>query len=115
MTSPASFGVNLFSGNPPSGANKISLATRYGSQIIALYPELGALSGYQIENMALVLYGGAGSQQLDDQYYIPTCPPPGTANGRQCQGATWQWTENTTGNPDGTAYADAVRAAQIPQ
>lgn len=111
----AETGVNLFSGNPPSGSNKISLATRYGSQIIALYPELSPLSGYQIENMALVLYGGAGSQQLDDQYYIPTCPPPGTVNGRQCQGATWQWTENTTGNPDGTAYADKVRAAQIPQ
>ena len=83
--------------------------------------KLPPLSGSNLENMALVLYGPAASKYLTQQYYIPVCLPPGTAvynsvtSTYTCVGGTWQWAVNSTGNPDGVKYADDVRAKTVPQ
>jgi hypothetical protein len=80
------------------------------------YPHgaLPSLNGYQLENMALLLYGPGASSDLSKQYYEPTCS--GTVDSRGNCSTGWQWTENNgpTGNAKGTQYADDVRAETVP-
>jgi hypothetical protein len=58
----------------------------------------------QLENMALVLYGGFGSSDLTKQFYIPVCPSPGKVSKNTCKGATWQWAVNTNNQLSGVLY-----------
>jgi hypothetical protein len=60
------------------------------------------LSGLQFENMALVLYRGAGlgpdlASTLRELYYIPVCTPPGSISsgtkGWTCS-TKWYWAVN---------------------
>jgi hypothetical protein len=118
-------GVNLFSGTPPSeysdAENKIQHATDYENIMIQEYIpgsppslKLPPLSGSNLENMALVLYGPAASNDPTRQYHIPVCLPPGTVvynsatSTYACVGGTWQWAVNSTGNPGGVNYADGA-------
>lgn len=107
-------GVNVFSGNPVS-QNKITTATNYENQIISQHTGLVPLSGFQLENDALVFYGGYGSSDLTKQYCVPVCPSPGKVQGKSCKGAAWIWTINSAGNPGGVTYANNVRAQTPPQ
>jgi hypothetical protein len=83
----------------------------YENQIIqqGYTPKLPTLSGPALENMALLLYGSAGSPSLSKQYYIPTCSGK-IVNKYTWKGANWTWTENSTGNKPGTDYADGIIA-----
>jgi len=121
----AADGVGLFSGTPPAeygtmvkhkliNPNKMQTAASNETQIMSQYPAgaLPTLTGYQLENMALLLYGPDASSDLAEQYYTPTCS--GTINNKNNCSTGWQWTENTAGNPNGTKYADQVRATTIP-
>lgn len=124
--------INLFSGTV--SPNKITLAGTYATDIINGDPKsnppiddyykLTQPVGSQLENMALVLYGGwlAGlgcgsvpSQTcLQSQYYIPTCS--GTQGTIKQKGQTyltcstlWQWNVNTAGQPGGVTYVSKIR------
>ncbi len=116
----AADGVGLFSGTPPAEyalkSNKMQTGSTYESDIIKQYPHgaLPTLTGYQLENMALVLYGPDASSDPTQQYYEPTCS--GTIDNKNNCSTGWKWTENSglTGNPKGTTYADGVRVATIP-
>lgn len=126
----ASDGVKLFSGTPPAefqdAENKIQHATDYENEMIQEYlstppiSTLPPLPGADLERMALLLYGGFGGGGLTKQYYIPVCSSgvffysQFTVNW-VCVGGTWSWMENSIGNPKGTAYADNVEAATVPQ
>ncbi len=106
----AADGVNLFSGTPPAeyqdSKNKIQHATDYENEMRAAYtPSPPVMTGDQIENMALVLYGGDGSSALTTQFYIPVCPSPGKLfKTYTCKGATWQWAVNTGNQLSGVLY-----------
>jgi hypothetical protein len=78
---------------------KIAAAGRLANRIISNYPSLPALTGVQIENMALVLYWPYANASLTMQYYVPLG-----------SGSNMQWAVNTANNPNGVAYADSVRA-----
>lgn len=122
-------GVNLFSGTV--SPNKITLARNYGTAIINGDPK-NAIDGYyglnppvgnQLENMALVLYGGdlvaacgitpSETCSLTSQYYIPSCS--GTQGTTRQKGQTyltcstgWQWSVNSTKQPKGVAYVNYI-------
>lgn len=124
--------VNLFSGTV--SPNKITLAGDYATDIINGAPKskppidgysgLNPPNGYQLENMALVLYGGylvppCGNQPSEScivnyEYYIPSCS--GTQGTIKKQGQTyltcstgWQWVTNTTNQLAGINYVSAIR------
>jgi hypothetical protein len=63
--------------------------------------------------MALLLYGPGAPKYLTEQYYIPTCSGK-IFKQYTCKKGNWIWMENSTGNPTGTTYVDAVRAETIP-
>jgi hypothetical protein len=108
----AADGVSIFSGDP-IGANKITIASGMETQIMNQYSGLNELSGSQLENMALVFYGGYGSTtDITKQYYTVLCS--GKVRHNTCS-TGWQWTVNTNGNPGGVNYANNVRTQQIPQ
>jgi hypothetical protein len=89
---------------------KESVATTVASNEISSYSGLPALTGAQLENMALTLYGPyAGGTNPAKQYYVPGCVG-GTASGTTCTGGTWQWVVNTAGNANGVAYANSCRS-----
>jgi len=122
-------GVNLFSGTV--SPNKITLARNYATAIINGDPK-NAIDGYdklnppvgnQLENMALVLYGGdlvatcgitpSETCSLTHQYYIPFCS--GTQGTTRQKGQTyltcstgWQWSVNSTNQPKGVAYVNYI-------
>jgi hypothetical protein len=129
-TTNASDAVNLFSGT--TKPNKIQLAATYANDIIKGdskskppipgYSGLNPPVGSQLENMALVLYGGwlvpacgpNPSEQctLDSEYYIPYCS--GT-QGQNKQGnltcsTGWQWAPNNANQPGGIAYVSYIRS-----
>ncbi len=123
----AADGVGLFSGTPPAeygtvenhklyNPNKMQIAANYVSEIISEFPKgaLPPLTGYQMENMALLLYGPSPSNQPDGQYYFPTCS--GTVDNKDNCSTGWEWAENNgpDGNAAGTQYVDDVRATAIP-
>jgi hypothetical protein len=124
-TSNTNDAVNLFSGT--ASQNKIGLATNYAADIvngdprnnIDGYYKLNAPVGHQLENMALVLYGGyldsacgtspSESCSLNSQYYIPSCS--GKQGTTKQKGQTyltcstgWQWSVNNANQGDGVAY-----------
>jgi hypothetical protein len=128
----ASDGVNLFSGTPPTEyqdtENKIQHAADLENEMIQEYIpgappsfQLPQLSATQLENMALVLYGpSAHLRDLTLQYYVPVCSSGlfyyiQLTNYWVCVGGTWSWSKNSTGNPQGVAYADAVTAETVPR
>jgi len=128
----ASDGVNLFSGTPPTEyqdtENKIQHAADLENEMIQEYVpgappsfQLPQLSATQLENMALVLYGpSAHLRDLTLQYYVPVCSSGlfyyiQLTNYWVCVGGTWSWSKNSTGNPQGVAYADAVTAETVPR
>ncbi len=104
--------------------NKLPTATTYIKDIIngVKSPKipghigLSSLQGPELENMALVLYRGAGlgpdlATTLTELYYIPACSTNNvviTNKGLQCQGGQWTWAPNSGGNPVGFAYANSV-------
>jgi hypothetical protein len=119
--------VNLFSGTV--SPNKMQLAATYVTDIINGDPKakppingysgLGTQDGQQLENMALVLYGGwlvtscgktpSESCTLNSQYYIPNCSgKQGTIKkGGQTYltcSTGWQWIPNTTNQQGGLNY-----------
>ncbi|MGH7933679.1 MAG: hypothetical protein ACREQN_11020, partial [Candidatus Binataceae bacterium] len=106
----ATDGMNLFSGTPPAeyqdSKNKIQHATDYENQMRAAYtPCPPVMTGNQIENMALVLYGGYSSGALTMQFYMPVCSSPGKVlKTYTCKGATWQWVVNTGNQRNRTFY-----------
>jgi hypothetical protein len=79
-------------------ADKIRTAKRLERRIRKQHPGLPQLTGVQIENMALVLYGPYASADLAKQYYAV-----------QVLNNAPQWVVNTAGNADGVGYADRVR------
>ncbi len=114
----AADGVGLFSGTPPAEygtkSNKMQTAANYEKEIMSSYPHgsLPMLEGWQLEDMALLLYGPGASSDLGKQYWEPTCA--GTVNSKGQFSTGWQWTENRSGNPAGRQYADGVRAETVP-
>jgi hypothetical protein len=88
---------------------KVTMATGFETKIQASYSGLPALTGVQLENMALLLYGPYATVNLSAQYYVPHCVG-GTASGNTCKGGSWQWIVNTAGNSKGVAYANSVRS-----
>lgn len=135
--------VNLFSGT--ANPNKMTIvgpsSSGYESEIINGVPSqnipgylngngslLGQLNGSQLENMALVAYGGYLLKCnnglkciLNSQYYIPQCPVPGV-QGTKKQGkqivyltcsTAWQWVPNSVNQAAGLNYVqngiDGVR------
>jgi hypothetical protein len=106
----ANDGVNLFSGT--ATPNKVSIATGYVNDIfngvksakIPAHVGMGwtqtPLSGLQMENMALVLYRGAGvstvlASTLNELYYIPVCT--GTISNTSkgwTRSTKWYWAVN---------------------
>ncbi len=86
--------------------NKIQHATDYETQMRAAYtPSPLVMTGDQIENMALVLYGGYSSGALTTQFFIPVCPSPGKVSKTYtCKGATWKWGVNTGNQLSGVLY-----------
>ncbi len=98
----AADGVGLFSGTPPAEystkSNRMQTAASLEKQIMSQYPRgaLPTLTGYQLENMALVLYGPSAKTGLNQQYYTPNCAGTVTArttarpagNGRRITQAT---------------------------
>jgi|HubBroStandDraft_3_1064219.scaffolds.fasta_scaffold24428_2 hypothetical protein len=85
-------GVTLF-------GDKLATAHRKMVQIQNRHAGLRDLNPVELENMALVLYGDHPSASLNKQYYLAV----------RTSGGGWDWLRNTTGNPLGVAYADAVR------
>lgn len=123
--------VNLFSGTV--SPNKIQLAGTYATDIIngdpKATPPIDGYSGLpqpvgnQLENMALVLYGGwivkacgmnpSESCRDSSEYYIPSCS--GTQGTTKCKGNTcltcssgWTWVPNTTNQPWGVNYVSKI-------
>ena len=80
--------------------DKLRAATRIEGRIRRQTPNLPRLTGTQVENMGLVLYGPFASGDLTMQYYIP-----------QVNDNTVQWVINTANNPNGVRYADSIRAS----
>jgi hypothetical protein len=83
---------------------------------------LSSLTGYERENNALVIYAGdlvgCGSGNYScvvaSLYYVSQCPSPGVQvtdkhGNLVCQGGTWQWVTNSTGQPEGVSYVNYVR------
>ncbi len=119
-TTNAGDAVNLFSG--ATSPNKITIAAGYENDIIngVKSPKipghvgLVSLTGFQLENMALVLYAGdvpsneSLATVLTQQYYMPQCPAPGV-QGTNKQGnltcsTGWQWIVNTVNQSAGVNY-----------
>ena len=113
--------VNLFSGTV--SPNKMSIALTYENNIIngvknpkiAGHIGLRSLTSLERENMALVLYRGAGlstdlATRLTQQYYAPVCSGTvqSTSQGLKCQGGTWNWVVNSAGQPVGVAYVSST-------
>ena len=118
-------GVGLFSGTPPTEYNdtksKMQHAIDYMNEIIQEYVpgplpsgQLPPLSGFQLENQALVLYGpGAPHGAAHDEFCIPACSSgvsqyDSLTNNYICVGGTWAWSENSQGSP-AVQYVDEVR------
>ncbi len=126
-TTNTSDAVNLFSGTV--SPNKMTLAGNYASDIINGdskssppidgYWQLAPPVGQQLEDMALVLYGGylesacgpnpSEQCKLDSEYYIPYCS--GTQGTTTQKGKTyltcstgWQWVPNTANQLAGLLY-----------
>jgi hypothetical protein len=92
-------GVNLF-------FEKLKIAAQMENQIQKAHPKLRNLTAYEMENMALELYGDSpGGRNPTKQYYIPTCVG---GSGTACTGGTWNWIVNS-GHPGGVAYVTAIR------
>jgi hypothetical protein len=87
-------GENLFE-------DKLRAASRIMRRIIQNNRGLRQLTGVELENMALVLYGPHASGDLNRQYYAPAPTPNGGVD----------WVVNTAGNPGGVAYADNCRGS----
>jgi hypothetical protein len=87
---------------------KVSAAKRISARIQSTHQGLPALTGVQLENMGLLLYGPYAKSSLDMQYYVPSCVG-GTVSGNVCHGGSWEWIVNTAGNPNGVDYADHDR------
>ena len=85
------FAVNLFQ-------QKLSSARNLESSIRKQYKGLRALTGTELENMALTLYGDHPSGQLNMQYYWVS----------QLADGSYAWIVNTANNPLGVAYAQDV-------
>lgn len=116
----------MFSGTPPAeygtvvnhklyNPNKMQIAASNESRIVSEFPKraLPSLAGYQLENMAILLYGPRTSNNLQMQYYWPTCS--GTVDNKGNCSSGWVWSENTAGNQQETTYVDEVRNEAIPQ
>lgn len=90
---------------------KLSFARRFETKIRNTHVGLPALSGIQLENMALVFYGPYATSNVEAQYYSATCAG-GTVDstGTLCGGGQWQWAVNTAGNASGVSYANSVRS-----
>lgn len=120
------FAVRLFTREKLSAAQRNEARIRRGSAKSGLPGHIGLrqLTDVETENMAVLLYGpyAPGSHnvpaptladKLQKQYYIPVCVGGTVVPKRgdlECQGGTWDWAVNTTGNPQGVAYANSVRA-----
>ena len=145
-------GVTLFAGDDPTCTGlgifapsgvKLALAAAYENAIInggTYIPPgkkkkkstgsplcgLPSLNGYELENMALVLYAGdlgpclnKGYPPSSCQYYIPQCPSknvtasatcgPGGTPGLECQGG-WQWVANIDKQSAGISYVHFLRS-----
>lgn len=86
-------GANMF-------AEKVQIARSVERQLRRQYRSLRSLTGAEIENMALVLYGpNAHANDPQMQYFIP-----------QPSGNNVDWVINTANNPKGVTYADSVRS-----
>jgi hypothetical protein len=65
------------------------------------HPGLPDLTAFQLENMAILLYGPyAGGHKPTEQYYTPICED-GVVKGNACIGGSWVWKVNTWGEPLG--------------
>jgi hypothetical protein len=87
-------GVSLFE-------EKVRTAHRLMRRIIQANRGLRQLTGVELENMGLVLYGPHASGDLSRQYYAPAPTPGGGVD----------WVVNTAGNAAGVAYADNCRGS----
>ena len=87
-------GVNLFE-------DKLRAARRIMQRIIQNNRGLRQLTGVELENMALVLYGPHASADHGRQYYAPAPTAGGGVD----------WVVNTAGNAAGVAYADNCRGS----
>lgn len=90
---------------------KLSFAKRFETRIRNAHVGLPALTGTQLENMALVFYGPYATSSITGQYYNAACVG-GTVDstGTLCNGGQWQWIVNTAGNGNGVGYADSIRS-----
>lgn len=87
-------GVDLFQ-------EKLRAAHRIMRRIINANHGLRQLTGVELENMALVLYGPNASADLGSQYYAPAPTPTGGVD----------WVVNTAGNAGGVTYANNCRGS----
>jgi hypothetical protein len=124
-TANANDAVNLFSGTPTPNKMTIvgpsssgyegEIINGVSSQNIPGHVGLRSLTGLELENMALVLYGGwltnlpcgPGLQcVLNSQYYIPQCSGTQKKNkqGNLTCSTGWQWAINSTNQSAGISY-----------
>ena len=89
----ATEGVDLF-------REKLSTASRVMRRIIQKNKGLRDLTGVELENMALVLYGPYASGDLGKQYYRPVVTSTGGMD----------WVVNSAGNANGVIYANYCRS-----
>jgi hypothetical protein len=97
-------GVNLF-------FQKLALASSNEIRIQATHPGLPDLTPFQMENMALELYGDhPGGRNPTLQYYAPICVG---GSGTGCTGGAWEWNPvPNCANPGGVAYVAIIRNTQ---
>ena len=117
----------------PDTENKMEAAIRYEGYILngktgnpkitKWVPKPRALTGVERENNALVLYRGAGFDDvlrhtLDRLYYIPVCPTgvvQDTNTEHKCVGTEWVWQINDFNQPVGVEYVSFPPGSQTTQ
>ena len=99
--------------------DKLATAARLETAIRETHTGLRALSAFERENMAVLLYGPGATGDLNGQYYIPVGSSGivvQTGKSKYgpvlaCQNGTWDWVVNTAGNSLGVNYVNNVRSS----
>lgn len=78
---------------------KLRTAVRLYNRMRNAAPGIRELTGTELENMAVTLYGPGAASATENQYYRAA-----NTNG------AWDWVVNTQNNPAGVDYTNEVRS-----